>query len=161
MKGWLGGLGTAPVGGNAEVRPALARRAAVDRVIRLDSPRTVAVLDGRAFFVLTVLDQLTRDGGEDVAAAVPGGPVENTYIESFNGRLRDEGRIRSGSSRPRMQSKQLALWRRDYNAVRPHSALGDRTPDQCLPKRDLVELLQGGLVKALTDSRSSSYRRSY
>ena len=47
----------------------------------------------------------------------PGKPVENGYIESLNGKLRDE-------------CLNLALWRHDYNQHRPHSALADRTPNE-------------------------------
>jgi putative transposase len=58
----------------------------------------------------------------------PGKPVENGYIESFNGRLRDEclnGEIFFNLADAR---KKLNRWRRDYNDHRPHSSLDDRTP---------------------------------
>ncbi len=58
----------------------------------------------------------------------PGKPVENGYIESFNGRLRDEclnGEIFFGVTDAR---EKLERWRRDYNERRPHSSLDDRTP---------------------------------
>lgn len=58
----------------------------------------------------------------------PGKPVENGYIESFNGRLRDEclnGEIFFDLADAR---EKLERWRRDYNEHRPHSALADRTP---------------------------------
>jgi putative transposase len=57
-----------------------------------------------------------------------GKPVENGYIESFNGRLRDEclnGEVFFGLVDARAKLEQ---WRRDYNEKRPHSALADRTP---------------------------------
>ena len=58
----------------------------------------------------------------------PGSPWENGYIESFNGKLRDEllnGEIFSTVE----EAKALtALWRRHYNHHRPHSALGYRPP---------------------------------
>jgi len=60
----------------------------------------------------------------------PGKPVENGYIESFNGRLRDEclnGEIFFDLADAR---NKLERWRRDYNQHRPHSALADRTPDE-------------------------------
>jgi putative transposase len=60
----------------------------------------------------------------------PGKPVENGYIESFNGRLRDEclnGEIFFGLADAR---EKLERWRRDYNEHRPHSSLGDRTPEE-------------------------------
>ncbi len=58
----------------------------------------------------------------------PGKPVENGFIESFNGRLRDEclnGEIFFGLADAK---EKLEAWRRDYNERRPHSSLGDRTP---------------------------------
>jgi hypothetical protein len=58
----------------------------------------------------------------------PGKPVENGYIESFNGRLRDEclnGEIFFDLTDAR---KKLERWRQDYNEHRPHSSLADRTP---------------------------------
>jgi len=58
----------------------------------------------------------------------PGKPVENGYIESFNGRLRGEclnGEVFINLTDAR---EKLERWRRDYNQKRPHSALADRTP---------------------------------
>jgi putative transposase len=58
----------------------------------------------------------------------PGRPVENGYIESFNGRLRDEclnGEIFFSLADAR---EKIEAWRLDYNNERPHSSLDDRTP---------------------------------
>ena len=58
----------------------------------------------------------------------PGRPVENGYIESFNGRLRDEclnGEIFFSLADARAK---IEAWRLDYNNERPHSSLDDRTP---------------------------------
>ncbi len=49
----------------------------------------------------------------------PGKPVENTFIESFNGRLRDEGLNTQPFLSLSDAQRQLDLWRCDYNAVRP------------------------------------------
>jgi len=60
----------------------------------------------------------------------PGKPVENGYIESFNGRLRDEclnGEIFFDLVDARQK---LEHWRSDYNERRPHSSLTDRTPGE-------------------------------
>jgi putative transposase len=58
----------------------------------------------------------------------PGRPVQNGYIESFNGRLRDEclnGEVFFNIADAR---EKIEHWRSDYNQNRPHSALADRTP---------------------------------
>jgi transposase InsO family protein len=58
----------------------------------------------------------------------PGSPWENGYIESFNGKFRDEF-LNCELLDTLLEARVLtARWRRDYNAVRPHSALGYRPP---------------------------------
>jgi putative transposase len=58
----------------------------------------------------------------------PGKPVENSYIESFNGRLRDEClNVQVFFALADVREK-LELWRQDYNQVRPHSSLNDHPP---------------------------------
>ncbi len=58
----------------------------------------------------------------------PGSPWENGYGESFNGKLRDEGR--KGEIFYSLQEAQVVIeqWRVEYNTRRPHSALGYRPP---------------------------------
>lgn len=58
----------------------------------------------------------------------PGSPWENGYVESFNARFRDElldGEIFFSLNEARTV---IEDWRRHYNAIRPHSALGWRPP---------------------------------
>jgi hypothetical protein len=59
----------------------------------------------------------------------PGWPVENAYIESFNGRLRDECLNVQVFFAPADVRDKLEQWRHDYNRVRPHSALNDHAPN--------------------------------
>ena len=58
----------------------------------------------------------------------PGSPWENGYIESFNGKLRDE--CLNGEIFYSLKEAQviIEMWRRQYNTIRPHSALGYRPP---------------------------------
>ncbi len=58
----------------------------------------------------------------------PGRPVENGFIESFNGRLRDECLNLEWFSSLEDARQKLAKFREHYNRERPHSALADRTP---------------------------------
>jgi len=135
--------------------------------------------DGRAFRMLTIVDEFTREclsidvarqlnhqdvlerlawlmvmrgvpdhirsdnGSEFTAEAVrdwlakvgvktlyiePGSPWENGYIESFNGKLRDEV-LNVEIFDTLLEAKVLIeRWRREYNTVRPHSSLGYRSP---------------------------------
>ena len=58
----------------------------------------------------------------------PGSPWENGYIESFNGKLRDELLNREIFD-TLLEAKVLTEnWRREYNQIRPHSSLGYRPP---------------------------------
>ncbi len=58
----------------------------------------------------------------------PGSPWENGYIESFNGRLRDELFDREIFTTLIEAKILIEEWRKEYNHVRPHSALDYRTP---------------------------------
>ena len=54
----------------------------------------------------------------------PGKPVQNAFVESFNGKLRDECLNLHWFRSLRHARDEIAAWRRHYNAERPHSALG-------------------------------------
>jgi len=58
----------------------------------------------------------------------PGSPWENGYIESFNGKMRDELLNREIFTTLTEAKVLIEQWRREYNQVRPHSALGYRPP---------------------------------
>ena len=58
----------------------------------------------------------------------PGSPWENGYIESFNGKMRDELLAREIFYSLKEAQVLIEMWRRQYNTVRPHSTLGYRPP---------------------------------
>ena len=58
----------------------------------------------------------------------PGSPWENGYIESFNGKMRDELLNREIFTTLEEAKVLIEQWRREYNQVRPHSSLGYRPP---------------------------------
>jgi transposase InsO family protein len=66
--------------------------------------------------------------GVKTAYIEPGSPWENGYNESFNGKLRDE--LLNGEIFYSLKEAQVLIeqWRRHYNEVRPHSALGYKPP---------------------------------
>jgi putative transposase len=57
-----------------------------------------------------------------------GKPVENAYIESFNGKFRDECLNEHWFVNIAHARRVIDNWRIEYNTERPHSSLGDRTP---------------------------------
>lgn len=62
----------------------------------------------------------------------PGKPVMNPFIESFNGRLRDECLNQSVFLDVVQASEEILAWREDYNEQRPHSSLGGKTPSEIM-----------------------------
>jgi putative transposase len=155
---------------------------------------TARTADGRAFRILNILDEYTREclavlverriraedvinqlfnlfvfrgipehirsdnGPEFTAKAVrswlgrlgvktlfiePGSPWENGYIESFNGKMRDELLDREIFTTLIEAKVLIEAWRREYNETRPHSALRYRPP---APEAKLATTLTQGLV---------------
>lgn len=93
------------------------------------APESITV-DNGSEFASRALDLWAYRRGVHLQFIRPGKPVENGFIESFNGRLRDEclnAHVFTSLAEVRAC---LALWRLDYNRVRPHSALGDRAPEE-------------------------------
>lgn len=60
----------------------------------------------------------------------PGKPIDNAYIESFNGRLREECLNQHWFAALDEARREVTRWREEYNLERPHSGLGDRTPSE-------------------------------
>jgi transposase InsO family protein len=60
----------------------------------------------------------------------PGKPVQNAFIESFNGKFRDECLNQNWHTSLEDARRIIETWRVDYNTVRPHSSLGYQTPEE-------------------------------
>ena len=76
------------------------------------------------------LREWCRLSGSRATYIEPGSPWENPFVESFNGRLRDE--LLNVEEFADLRQAQVIVedWRIEYNIYRPHSALGGLTPDQ-------------------------------
>jgi putative transposase len=86
------------------------------------------MIDNGPEFSGSALDAWAYAQGVKLHFIEPGKPSQNGYIESFNGKLRDECLnenwfVNLGDCR-----RTVEAWRQDYNMERPHSALGGRTP---------------------------------
>ena len=64
----------------------------------------------------------------------PGKPIQNAFIESFNGRFRDECLNQHWFVNLAQARDVVDAWRLDYNQARPHSSLGYLTPDEFATK---------------------------
>lgn len=79
----------------------------------------------------------------------PGKPVQNAFVESFNGRLRDECLNQHWFRSLRHAREEIDIWRRHYNTERPHSALGYRTPTEFVTTTAPAFELHNGSTPAL------------
>ena len=86
----------------------------------------------------------------------PGKPQQNCYIESFNGKLRDECLNEHWFENLDHARSILESWREDYNAVRPHQSIGNMTPDQYAAALAASPL--GGSMKEETIDQSTNNR---
>ena len=98
------------------------------------APRSITVDHGTEFQSRALEDWAYRRGVQ-LDFIRPGKPVENAFIESFNGRLRDEClNVHQFASLADAQAV-LEAWRLDYNTRRPHSSLGHLTPSEFVRQR--------------------------
>jgi putative transposase len=87
-------------------------------------------LDNGPEFISRALDQWAFEQGVELHFTDPGKPTQNAYIESFNGKFRDECLNENWFVSFEEAREKIEAWRRDYNQVRPHSALGYQTPEE-------------------------------
>jgi len=92
-------------------------------------PRSVTVDNGPEF-AGKVLDEWAHRRQLRLRFIEPGKPQQNAYIESFNGKFRDECLNEHWFLSMRHAREVIAAWRQEYNSERPHSALGYLTPDR-------------------------------
>lgn len=85
-------------------------------------------LDNGPELTSRALDQWAYERGVRLRFIEPGRPVQNAFIESFNGRLRDECLNEHWFLTLAHAREIIEEWRTDYNQRRPHSALGNLTP---------------------------------
>jgi putative transposase len=103
----------------------------LDRVIgeRGAQPDEI-VMDNGPEMTSRALDQWAYERGVRLRFIAPGKPVQNCFIESFNGRLRDECLNQHWFWSLTDARQIIETWRLDYNRARPHSALGGLTPEE-------------------------------
>jgi len=92
-------------------------------------PQAIQVDNGPEFISRTV-DQWAFGHGVELHFIEPGKPTQNAFIESFNGKFRDECLNENWFLTLQEAREKIEAWRRDYNQARPHSALGYQTPEE-------------------------------
>jgi putative transposase len=86
------------------------------------------VCDNGPEFIGQAVDFWAYRNGVSLSFIDPGKPVQNAYVESFNGKFRDECLNENHFTSLVDAQVTIEAWRKDYNEVRPHSSLGDLTP---------------------------------
>jgi putative transposase len=102
----------------------------LERLLAFRGLPKVIVVDNGPEFSGRTLDAWAYANGVQLRFIRPGKPIENAYVESFNGKVRDECLNEHWFQRIAEAQILIEAWRHDYNTVRPHSALGQRTPAQ-------------------------------
>src|SRR6187399_319103 len=97
-------------------------------IISVRGKPQMIVSDNGTEFTSNAMLGWAKDNGIDWHFIAPGKPMQNGYIESFNGRMRDE-LLNESLFIDLDQARQLiGAWVADYNTARPHSSLGYKTP---------------------------------
>lgn len=101
-------------------------------------PRSMTVDHGPEF-PSRALEEWAYRRGVHLDCIRPGKPVENAFVESFNGRLRDEClNVHPFTSMAEAQHI-IEAWRLDDNQRRPHSSLGHLTPNEFVSQRQVEQ----------------------
>ena len=100
----------------------------LDRLIVERGKPKMIVSDNGTEFTSNAILTWAEGAGVEWHYIAPGKPMQNGFIESFNGRLRDELLNETLFSSLAQAKAALAIWKADYNTSRPHSQIGWRTP---------------------------------
>jgi len=102
--------------------------AVLERLARTHGLPKVITTDNGTEFTSRTVDEWAHRNGVKLDFIRSGKPVENAYIESFNGRLRQECLDENWFVSLEDAKIKIEAWRKDYNEHRPHSSLGNETP---------------------------------
>jgi putative transposase len=127
--------------------------AALEPIVQYRGAPQAITMDNGSEFASRALEAWAYQHRIQLDFIRPGKPVENSFIESFNGRLRDECLNVELFFSVQDAREKLERWRDDYNHHRPHSALQDRTPAEVSAEWTRSPQLHGSGVPP-PDSRS-------
>ena len=108
------------------------------------APQEITVDNGPEY-TSTALEEWAARHGVVLHFNRPGTPTDNPFIESFNGKFRDECLNENWFLSVPDARRIIELWRREYNEERPHSSLGYRTPAEFAALQSMATLEGGGI----------------
>lgn len=118
----------------------------LDALVRLYGKPKGIVSDNGTELTSRAILRWADENGVDWLYIDPGKPQQNAFIESFNGSLRDELLNEELFDNLDDARRKLALWRYDYNNVRPHSSLGNQTPANARRTLEISEVSAPGAL---------------
>ncbi|WP_121143690.1 IS3 family transposase [Roseovarius halotolerans] len=126
----------------------------LDALVRVYGKPGSIVSDNGTEFTSRAILKWANDNNVGWHYIDPGKPQQNAFIESFNGSLRDELLNEEMFDSLDDARRKLALWRYDYNNVRPHSSLENQTPAEA---RRTLEQFEGSAPGALAQTDDEEY----
>lgn len=111
-------------------------------------PKTIKV-DNGSEFISKVVDEWAHYNGVKLDFSRPGKPTDNAFIESFNGRLRQECLNQNWFTSLADTKQIIEAWREDYNQLRPHSSLDHRTPSEFVVRWQQIRAAQKAEILTL------------
>lgn len=106
-------------------------------------PETI-ITDNGSEFTSKAMSVWAQSNNVTIAFIRPGKPMENGFVESFNGHFRDECLNEQWFTSINNAREKIGAWRNEYNSCRPHSSLGMKTPQEFA--KQLFESVETGVA---------------
>jgi len=103
-------------------------------------PAEIVVDNGTEFTSRALLSWVSEQNNLKLNYIEPGKPIQNAFVESFNGKFRDECLNEQWFLSLREAKETIANWRQYYNSARPHSSLNYETPIEFRQKQKLLRV---------------------
>ena len=124
----------------------------LERVMAIRGKPAMIVSDNGTELTSNAVLRWAAEQGIEWHYIAPGKPMQNAFVESFNGRLRDECLNESVFTTLAEVRRIVEAWRTDYNTVRPHGRLGRLPPAVYGATRRQPEEQRGGTLRAIGGS---------
>lgn len=137
----------------------------LDELIRRRGKPDVIVSDNGTEMTSHAVLRWCQDTGVGWHYIAPGKPMQNAFVESFNGRLRDECLNENLFGNLAEARRVIETWRIDYNINRPHTSLNGQTPTEFAQwlrstRPTSLELRKGSAQPVLTATQSRERNRN-
>jgi len=136
----------------------------LDGLIAQRGRPAMVVSDNGTEFTSTAILRWQQESGIDWHYIAPGKPMQNGFVESFNGRLRDECLNEHLFTNLGHARRIIEAWRIDYNSQRPHTSLNGLTPNEFADQRaEALPHLEGSALRPvdLTARKGQNQNRLY